>query len=62
MAASHEITHNIMHHLAVGSDVGGRYSNRICSSSLSNLGLWLFLGIYDEPRELYFWTCIVSVA
>ena len=62
MAASHGITHEIMHHLAVGTDAGGRYSDRICSPNLSNPGLWLFLGIYDEPRELYFWTCTASVA
>ena len=62
MAASHEITHEIMHHLAVWSDAGGRYSERICSSNLSNPGLWLFLGIYDEPQELCFWTCTASVA
>ena len=62
MAASHEITHKIMRHLAVGSDAGGRYSDRICSSNLSNPGLWLFSEIYDEPRELYSWTCTASVA
>ena len=62
MAASHGITHEIMHHLDVGTDAGGRYSDRICSLNLSNPGLWLFLGIYGEPRELYFWTCTASVA
>ena len=62
MAASHEITHEIMRHLAVGSDAGGRYSDRIRSSNLSNPGLWLFLGIYDEPWDLYFWACTASVA
>ena len=54
MAASHGITHEIMHHLAVGSDDGGRYSDRICSPNLSNPGLWLFLEMDDEPRGLYF--------
>ena len=61
MAASHEIMHGILRHLAVGCDAGGRYSDRICSSNLSNPGSWLFLGICDEPRELYFWTCTASV-
>ena len=36
MAASHEITHGTMRRLAAGSDAGGRYSDRICSSNLSN--------------------------
>ena len=31
MAASHGITHEIMHRLAVGSDASSRYSDRICS-------------------------------
>ena len=62
MAASHGITHEIMHHLAIGTDAVGRYSDRICPLNLSNPGLWLFLGIYDEPRELYFWTCPAFVA
>ena len=62
MATSHEITHEIMHHLAVGSDAGGRYSYRIFSPNLSNLSLWLFLEMEDEPRGLYFWTCTASVA
>ena len=61
MAATHGITHKIMHHLAVGSDAGGRYSDRICLSNLSNPGLWLFLETYDELRGLYFWTCTASV-
>ena len=60
MAASHGITHEIMHHLAVGTNAGGRYSDKISSPNLSNPGLWLFLGIYDEPRELYFLTCTAS--
>ena len=30
--------------------------------NLSNVGLWLFLEMYDEPRELYFWTCTASAA
>ena len=62
MAASHGITHEIMHHLAVGSDSGGRYSDRICSPNLSNPGLWLFLEMDDEPRGLYFWTYTASAA
>ena len=44
MVASHGITYEVMHHLAVGSDATGRYSDRICSPNLSNPGLWLFLG------------------
>ena len=48
MAATHGITREIIHHLVVGSDAGGRYSNKICLSKLSNLGLWLFLEMYDE--------------
>ena len=62
MAVSHGITHEIMHHLAIGSDAGGRYSAGICSPNLSNPGLWLFLEMNDEPRGLYFWTCTTSVA
>ena len=62
MAASHGITNEIMHHLSVGSDAGGRYSDRICSHNLSNPGLWLFLEMDDEPRGLYFWTCTAFVA
>ena len=62
MVTSHGITHEIMHHLAVGSNGGGRYSDRICSPNLSNPGLWLFLEINDEPRELYFWTYTASMA
>ena len=62
MGASHEIKHQVIRYLAVGSDAGGRCLDRICSSNLSNPVLWLFLGIYDEPRELYFWTCTASMA
>ena len=62
MEASHRIMHEIMHYLAVGSDAVVRYSDRICSPNLSNLDLWLYLEMYDEPRELYFWMLTASVA
>ena len=38
-------------------DILTEFVHPICQ----NLGLWLFLEKYDEPRELYFWTCIASV-
>ena len=48
MAGSHEITHDIMHHLAVGSDAGGRYSDRICSPKSVKLG---FVAIFRNVRR-----------
>ena len=62
MALSHGTTHKIMYHLAVGSNAGGRYFDRIRSLNPSTAYLWLFLVMYDEPWELYFWTGTAYVA
>ena len=48
MAVSHEITHEIMYHLAVGSDAGSRCFDRIRSLNLSTAYLWVFLVVYDD--------------
>ena len=48
MAASHEITHEIMRHLAIGSDAGGRYSDRICSPTSVKPG---FVAIFRNVRR-----------
>ena len=48
MAASHGITHEIMHHWAVGSDAGGRYSDRICPPKSVKLG---FVAIFRNVRR-----------
>ena len=62
MVASHGTTHKTMHHFAAGSDADGRYSDGVCSPDLSTLCLWLFLEMYGEQRELYFWTWPTSLA
>ena len=41
MVASHGITHDIIHRLAVGSNAGGQYCDSICSPNVSTLYLWL---------------------
>ena len=48
MAASHGIIHEIMLHLAVGSDAGGRYSDRIWSPKSVKLG---FVAIFRNVRR-----------
>ena len=48
MTASHEIMHKIMHRLAVGSDAGGRYSDRIGSPKSVKLG---FVAIFRNVRR-----------
>ena len=48
MAASHGVTHEIMPRLAVGSDVGGRYSDRICSPKSVKPG---FAAIFRNVRR-----------
>ena len=54
MVAGSGTMHKIIHHLAIGSDTGSRYSDRIYQLNLSNPGLWLFLKLYNELKELYF--------
>ena len=61
MAVSHGITHEIMYHLAVGPGSSSRSFDRIHSLNLSTAYLWLFLVVYDEPQEVYFWTYTVVV-
>ena len=48
MAASHGIMHEIMHHLAVESDAGGRYSDRIWSPKSVKLG---FVATFRNVRR-----------
>ena len=58
----HGTTDEMTYHLVVGSDAGGQYSDRICSPTLSNPGLWLFLEMYNEQWEVCFWACTTFVA
>ena len=48
MAVSHRIAHEIMHRLAVGSDAGGRYCDRICSLKSVKPG---FVAIFRNVRR-----------
>lgn len=61
MAASQMMKHDAMYRLAVESDVGGGYLDRICSCDLSKPGLWQFLGIKDDTRAISFWACAFRV-
>ena len=48
MAASHWITHEIMHSLAVGSDASSQYSDTICSPKSVKPG---FVAIFRNVRR-----------
>ena len=60
MAASHGTTNEVMNFFHCR--VAVNFPTEFVHPNLSNPGLWLFLEMYDEPQELYSWTCAAYVA